>query len=457
MPDERGAQPSYDRPIFAGQSAPATRRSSRPRLSLQGRFFLFALAVFAVLALAAVLLFRPSTDVYLLDNYQMIRVGRHDFRTVLITAGRVIPNDTMRVTVPALSVGSFKASVARLYVEPGDDITKGQTLVELVSDELAEEILQLEDELAAAEIELAQALLQAEQEWAQRERELRRAQNSLKEAEDHAAFKQVLYELGGAAKRELDEALAAVEAQRVQIEEAEHALEITRQRSELNIRRAKNNVETLTKQLAAAREQAEALAIVAERDGRVLSVEVTVGSTVTPGSELLTLADLRRQHVEANITPEQATEVRPGLTAVLRFGSYTLPATVQFVAPQAVVTSEGSAVPIRLALEPDVAASLVPNTEVSVEIELGVKEGRLALLRGPFFSSGDASFVYVISEDGKSAERRDVRFGSIDGSFLEVVSGLELGERIIYSSYNAFRSYPQVQLLPEGGREIVWP
>jgi HlyD family secretion protein len=77
--------------------------------------------------------------------------------------------------------------------------------------------------------------------------------------------------------------------------------------------------------------------------------------------------------------------------------------------------------------------------------------------RGPFFASGDASFVYVLSEDGRQATRRTVRFGAIEGSMIEVLEGLAPGERIIYSSYSAFRAYPTIQLLPEGGREIAWP
>ncbi|REJ34088.1 MAG: hypothetical protein DIU83_04675, partial [Bacillota bacterium] len=125
-----------------------------------------------------------------------------------------------------------------------------------------------------------------------------------------------------------------------------------------------------------------------------------------------------------------------------------------FIAPQATVGSSGSSVAVRLALDPEASASLRPFTEVAVELELGVRRNRPALPRGPFFASGDTSFVYVIAPDGRTAERRDVRYGAIDGSFVEIESGLEPGDRIVYNSYAAFRTHPVVELVPEGGRLV---
>jgi len=62
--------------------------------------------------------------------------------------------------------------------------------------------------------------------------------------------------------------------------------------------------------------------------------------------------------------------------------------------------------------------------------------------------------VYVLSPDHTQAERRDVRFGAIDGPYVEIVSGLEPGDQVIYSSYLAFRAYRTIRVIPEGGRPV---
>lgn len=459
MAQKHGSDISYDRPIFGSGKATGGGgggnipvRVRRRRLSLQAKMFLFALVALSVIAGVAIVYLRPKESRYVLDNYQVATVGERDFRSMFLTSGRVVPDKTVTVLGP-----TARSQVQRVHVQPGDDVATGQILLELVSETLIDDLAKSEGERAEAAIELAQARLQAEQENVAKERELSQAHIDLREAEERAAFLQQIYERGGVSKRELEQAQDDVKRKQEQLQTAEHTLAFTQQKGELSTRKAEQKLQTIERQVAMLQDQIAGLTVRAEADGRVLSLAVRVGDVVAQGAELMKVADLSRQHVETAITPEQALEVRPGMQALLRFGSHAVSAVVEFVSPQAMATNEGSAVPVRLALAPEVSQTLVPNTDVNVEIELGMRQGRTALVRGPFFASGDASFVYVVSADGLRANRREVRFGSIDGSVVEVLAGLEPGERIIYSSYSAFRAYPTVELLPEGGRNVEWP
>lgn len=458
MSDVQGPRQQYDRTIFGDTGRPRRpARTRRLRMSLQARMFVFAVMILGVIAAGAYVYMRPKEERYVLDNYEVVTVGTFDFRSLFITAGRVVPSEIAVFTAPSFGQTSVRLVAERVFVEPGDDVKEGQVLLELAAYGLTEELQKLQSDLAAAQIELEQAALQAEQELLQRERELDQAVDDLRKAEAQLELLQQLYEKGGVARKELEDAEQTVRMRQSQIRTAEQALEMTRQRGDLNVRKAQNLVDTLTRQLETLEGQIAALTVRSDRDGRVLSVGVVEGGQVAAAAELLTVADLRRQQVEAAVTPQQALEVQPGMPAQLRFGGRTLPAQVAHVAPVATTTSEGAAVAVRLALAPEVAETIVPNTDLTVEIELGARPGRTAVPRGPFFASGDASFVYVLSEDGRQATRRAVRFGAIEGSMIEVLEGLAPGERIIYSSYSAFRAYPTIQLLPEGGREIAWP
>lgn len=458
MADKQEIEPSYDRPIFSGSgSGPGPKVRTRRRMGLQAKMFLFSVVVLGAIVAVATVYLRPESTRYVLDNYQVVTVGTRDFRTLFITSGRVVPDQISVFTAPGLPSNNARAEVARVHVAPGDQVVAGQVLVELLSEALLDEVRKIEADHAAAQIELEQALLQSNHDNFLRQRELEQAVTNRDEAQQNHAFLQQLYERGGISKRELDEAAKAVDQSEAQIHLAEHAMQTTRQRGELTVRKAQNVVETLDKQLAALYTQVEGLTVRATSDGSVLSLAVAEGAMVGQGTELVFVADLSLQHVQTAVTPQQAVELQPGMSALLRFGNYTSPATVAFVAPQATTTNEGSAVPVRLALDPEVARTLVPNTDLSVEIELGIRADRHAVARGPFFASGDTQFVYVVDEDGTQAHRRDVRFGSIEGSVIEVLDGVQPGERIIYSSYSAFRAYPTIELLPEGGRAVAWP
>jgi HlyD family secretion protein len=97
------------------------------------------------------------------------------------------------------------------------------------------------------------------------------------------------------------------------------------------------------------------------------------------------------------------------------------------------------------------ASGLLPNTGVNVDIRLRLHKDSPALPRGPYLTSGQQLFVYVI--EGERAVRREVQFGLLQGSIIQVLRGLDVGERVITSSYDAFRHLEEITILPEGGHK----
>lgn len=444
-PSGGGGSPGVSR-SQAAQPAPLR---GRRRLGLQGQLLLFSVMILGVVAAVVYFFLRPSEAVYVLDVYQYAVVGTRDFRDLIVTTGKVAPEEVVVSRAPS------EARVAVIYASPGDDVEAGQVLMELVSDSLADNLARARAEAEAAALELEQARLKAETDVLARQQDVDAALERLRAAEEQLPLAEQLYGLGGLSAKELQAARDEVERRRREVESAEQSLRLTRQQAELSVRQAEQKARSAERQLGTLLEQLEELTVRAKTDGRVLDVAVREGQQVSGGTELLRYADVSRQHIETAVTPDQAARLHVGTSALLRTTSATIQAVVAFVAPQATAGSGGgSSVAVTLAMDPETSSSLRPYSDVVVELELGVRPQRPALPRGPFFASGDTSFVYVISEDGRSAERRDVRYGAVDGSFVEIVTGLEPGERIIYSSYTAFRTHPVIQLIPEGGRLV---
>ncbi|HEY8495641.1 MAG TPA: HlyD family efflux transporter periplasmic adaptor subunit [Limnochordales bacterium] len=440
------ARPIMGRPVRQGR-----------RLGLQVQLLLFGLVIMAGVGLAAYYFLRPAETRYLLDSYQYATVTQRPFRELIVGTGTVTPD-----TVVVYSA-RVDARVAAVHVEPGEDVVRGQVLVELVSDELNDRIEAARAELERARLDMEQARLTREAEVAARRREWEEATQALVQAEAELPKIEALFALGGVSEAELTRAREAVERERARVERAAEALALAEQQAALALELAQQQVANLERQLQRLEEQRDALTVRADVEGRILDLPVRIGQHVERGTEVVRYADIRNQHVETTVTPEQAARLAPGAPAVLRIGSREIPAVTAFVAPQATTaqSTQGSqgraAVPVRLAVDPAYARELWPFAEVAVEIELGVRPDRPALPRGPYFTTGDASFVYVISADGRTAERRDVRYGAVDGQMIEVVDGLAPGDRIIYSSYAAFRTHRSIDLVPEGGRPVHAP
>ena len=73
-----------------------------------------------------------------------------------------------------------------------------------------------------------------------------------------------------------------------------------------------------------------------------------------------------------------------------------------------------------------------------IKLELGDLSEALMLETGAFFASTGGRWVYVLDESSKTARRRTVHLGRQNIEYIEVLGGLEPGERVIVSAYDSF-------------------
>lgn len=439
----------------SGQSGPSDADRSRAvaiprkrRLGLQTQFMLFSALALAVIGAVAWWFLRPVEAVYVLDSYQYATVRERDFRDLIVTSGTVEPETVTVFGAP------INAKVEAVFVQVGEDVAAGTPLLQLVSEQLLEDVDEAVRDFEDAQFDLEQARLKTTGDLLAKQRDVADAERALEEAQRELPLTESLFALGGVSAKEMQDALAEIERLQLGVDNARQALTLAERQAELTVRQAEQKSRLAERTLVKLQEQLGDMTVRAPRDGRVLSIAVRADERVSAGNELLRHADVTRQDVKSAVTPEQAARLEVGTSAVVRVGGRAIPATVSFVAPLAQTGTDRTAVPVTLTIDAEAAASLRPFTEASVELELGVRFARPALSRGPFFASGDASFVYIVSGDGTEAERREVRYGAIDGNAIEITAGLEPGDEIVYSSYTGFRTHPTVQLVKEGGRFV---
>ena len=73
-----------------------------------------------------------------------------------------------------------------------------------------------------------------------------------------------------------------------------------------------------------------------------------------------------------------------------------------------------------------------------VRLELGDPSEALLLANGSFYQKTGGRWVYVLDSSGRKAHRRDVTLGRQNSEFLEVLNGLDPGEKVVTSSYETY-------------------
>src|SRR3546814_9580978 len=84
------------------------------------------------------------------------------------------------------------------------------------------------------------------------------------------------------------------------------------------------------------------------------------------------------------------------------------------------------------------------NQRLSSRIVLDTRKNVLMVERGPFLEQDGGSFAWVV--EGGSATRRPIQAGASSLSNVEIVSGLEEGDRIVVSGTDQFGNAEQVRI-----------
>jgi len=92
-----------------------------------------------------------------------------------------------------------------------------------------------------------------------------------------------------------------------------------------------------------------------------------------------------------------------------------------------------------------VPASIKRGQTLTVELSFGAPVNTLTVEKGGFFQQTAGRWVYVVSKDGRTARRTDVRLGKQNPREVEVLEGVSEGDRIITSSYDTYNSVDELQ------------
>lgn len=349
----------------------------------------------------------------LVDSAQVIR---GPFRITVEEEGRTRLPDRFEVSAPVAGY------LNRVLLEPGDPVTKGDTLFTLnpaPADALdARTGAQARAALARAESALAAAESAVE---------VQRAQAEL--ADRELARVQRLVDEGHLSREALDRALAEARSASARLRTAQFQVDVARHERE-------NAEAALT--IAGGEVRSEPLKVTAPTDGVVLTRERQSAGRVQPGEPILTLGDLSSLQVEVDLLSPDAVRLSPGMRVELERwgGDDVLPGRVRRIEPAGFthisalgVEEQRVWVIVDFDAEREHWKDLGDGYRVEARFILWEGDDVLQVPASALFREEERWAVYVI-EDGE-AVRRTVTPGRRSGLLTEIREGLESGERVI--------------------------
>ena len=88
--------------------------------------------------------------------------------------------------------------------------------------------------------------------------------------------------------------------------------------------------------------------------------------------------------------------------------------------------------------EGDVPEGIRRGQNLQIRVALSAEKQALLVAKGGFFQKTGGNWIFKISEDGDTAYKVNIRLGSQNTEYYEVIEGLNPGDKVVTSSYDSF-------------------
>ncbi len=185
--------------------------------------------------------------------------------------------------------------------------------------------------------------------------------------------------------------------------------------------------------LGFARKNIDDLSVRAPLPGKLSGFDVEIGQSIGRGERLGQIDAPDGYKLNVPIDEYYLGRVDLQQVAVAEHGRRDIDLRVSKIYPQ--ITNGQFEVDMNLIDEPD---GLRRGQTMPVRLTLGDNSDALLIPNGAFYQETGGNWIFVLSADGSEAIRRTVRMGRRNDDFIEVLDGLEAGERVVTSPYTSY-------------------
>ena len=363
------------------------------------------------------------------DELTISEVKSAEFKDYVRTNGQVMPIQVVQISPEEGGI------VMEKVVEEGSMVHKGDVVVRLSNSNLDLQILNAESELAEK-----QNLLRNTQVAMQQDRLNNLTEQAQLDMDTHR--KQRTFEQN---KRLYDAKMINREA----YVQSQEDYQLSAQKRSLVSRRLKqdslyrsvqmdqmeDNLQNMRRNVMLVRQRKSKLEVRATATGELGLLDVELGQSIQPGQMIGQLNDLSDYKVQAQIDEHYIDRVRQGLTATFTRGDKQYQLQVRKVYPE---VREGK-FRCDFIFRGERPENIRTGQTYYIDLELGQPEQAILIPRGTFFQTTGGQWIFVLDKSGSKAYRRNIRVGRQNPQYYEVLEGLEPGERVVTSGYEAFK------------------
>mgnify|MGYP003914971989 CR=1 FL=1 len=194
--------------------------------------------------------------------------------------------------------------------------------------------------------------------------------------------------------------------------------------------------------LAISRQNMENMNVKAPVAGTLSGFNIEIGQSIGRGERLGQIDTPNDYKLSVLIDEYYLSRVDLGQTASFDLSGQTYQLKINKIYPQV----KNSQFEVDLVFTSEQPTDIRRGQTVQTKLILGDASSALLIPNGSFYQDTGGNWIFVVSQDGESAVKRQVKLGRRNSRYIEVLEGLQAGERVLISPYNSFVDMERLRL-----------
>jgi HlyD family secretion protein len=376
----------------------------------------------------------PSID---RKKLMISEVDRGTIDVSVSATGNVVP------AFEEIIISPISAKILEVYAHSGDSVEVGTPLLRLDLQSAEADYAKALDEQEIRRQQRAQQLASNETQLADRRMQIEVKEMELSQLEAKLRNELYLDSLGSGTRDRVRQAETTLRTAQMQLNQLRQQYQ-----NEVKAKQADQRIQQLNdgiyeRNLDAQRRTLNDARICSPRRGTLTYINTEVGSIAGGSQKIAVVSDLSHFKAECEISDNHSERVRVGGAVILRIGKERLRGTINTVTP----LSKSGAITFTVVPDDMSHPRLRSGLRAEVFVITSIKDDVLRIKNGSFYSGPGDYTLFVMN--GDTLLPREVKLGECNYDYIEVISGLEVGEQVVVSDMTKYKGKEKLKVSGE--------
>lgn len=350
-------------------------------------------------------------------------------------SGKVVPAFEEIINSP------INTRILEVYKKGGDSVDVGTPILKLDLQSAETEYKKQLDEEQMKRYQLEQLEVNNSTYLSDLEMQVKVSEMKLNRMEVELRNERYLDSLGSGTTDRVHQAELNFKTGKLELEQLRQQLANERKVKAADLKVKQLEYEIFRKSLAETKRTLDDAQVRSPRKAILTYINNQIGAQVGEGTQIAVISDLSHFKVEGEIADTYGDRVAAGGRAIVKIGSEKLEGQVSSVTP----LSKNGVISFTVQLEDDSNRRLRSGLKTDVYVMNAVKEDVMRVANASYYVGRGEYDLFVRTSDDELTKRK-VQLGDSNFEYVEVVSGLQPGDRVVVSDMSQYKNKNKLKL-----------